>query len=209
MTPSTLNAAARRAKELVAAHRAAKRDDKVFVVMYTPSYERRAIAEGKDKNYYLDIMRSSATTNGFHLLTITSKNDLTSVFQNCKEGTIESIDYFGHANKSNFFLEYSSTPQTNGTHDSSGNPLSTPVKPHSSDYWGANDAGRVPRSQFTPTAVVDTYGCNCGDPGGIAEKLSQIWGVTTKGSVGKTDYTPIGQGQTFPTSNGGYQTFTP
>ncbi len=206
-----LNSAARRAKELVEIYRRDPRkyrDAKVYLIMYTPSYERRARAEGRPLDYFLQIMQNSAARDGWTLVTITSKDELTYHFNKSKTKGVTSIDYFGHSNADNIFLEYSSvTPEV------------------STDYWGAEDAARVRKEIFseettiqivdgrrvrrtTPTAVFFSFGCNQGDPDGLAQKLHELWGIITKGSIGKTDFAPTGRAVTYwPDTEGGWKTY--
>jgi len=205
-----LNAAARRANALVQEYKNSPKkykDAKVYVIMYTPSYERRAQFEGKPSDYFLKIMQAAAQRGGWQLVTISSAPELTYHFNKSKTKGVTSIDYFGHSNAELMFLEYSSvTPEI------------------STDYWGEDEARKVRKEIFsvetktsvvrgrrvvttTPTAIFSTYGCNQGDPGGLAERLHQLWGIVTQGSRGKTDFAPIGRGETYPSTEGGYVIF--
>jgi len=205
-----LNAAARRAKALVQEYRnnpKKYKDAKVYVIMYTPSYERRARAEGKPLDYFLKKMQEAAARDGWQLVTISSAAELTYHFNKSKTREVTSIDYFGHSNANLLFLEYSSV-----------------IPERSTDFWGGSDALNVRKEIFsvetrvsivrgrrvvttTPTAVFSTYGCNQGDEFGLAQQLHEIWGIMTKGSRGKTDFEPIGRLETFPSSEGGYVIF--
>jgi len=135
---------------------------------------------------------------------------LTYHFNKSKTKGVTSIDYFGHSNAEYFFLEYSSvTPEI------------------STDYWGAEDAAKVRKEIFseevtfsmvrgrrvrttTPTAVFFSYGCNQGEDSGLMKKLHELWGIITKGSIGKTDFAPTGQSSTYwPSTEGGWKTYPP
>jgi RHS repeat-associated protein len=183
-----LNAAARSAKALKEKYiEAGDKDTRVFVIMYTPSYERRAIFEKKQKDYYLNIMKKSAGKYGFELLTITSASELTSALNKFKNKQLSSVEYFGHSNIDALFLEYSSVRSGVST-----------------DTWGVSEANKVNKDIFSPIAFFASYGCYQGEQTGLMEKLHQVWSIITKGSIGTTDYKPIGQGYTYPTSTGGY-----
>lgn len=208
-----LNSAARRANELVQIYKNNPRkygDAKVYVIMYTPSYERRARAEGKPLDHFLQIMLTAATKGGWTLVTITSKDELTYHFNKSKTKGVTSIDYFGHSNAEKLFLEYSSvTPEI------------------STDYWGAEEAANVRKEIFseevtftmvrgrrvrttTPTAVFFSYGCNQGEESGLMQKLHELWGIITTGSIGKTDFAPTGRSSTYwPSTEGGWKSFPP
>ena len=152
-------------------------------------------------------MQAAAQRGGWQLVTISSASELTYHFNKSKTKGVTSIDYFGHSNAELMFLEYSSvTPEI------------------STDYWGEDEARKVRKEIFsvetktsvvrgrrvvttTPTAIFSTYGCNQGDPGGLAERLHQLWGIVTQGSRGKTDFAPIGRGETYPSTEGGYVIF--
>lgn len=205
-----LNASVFRARELVKEYRnnpTKYPDAKVYVIMYTPSYERRARFEGKPPDHFLKIMEAAAARDGFTLVTITSAAELTYHFNKSKTKGVTSIDYFGHSNKNNLFLEYSSV-----------------VPEYSTDMWGADQAALVRKEIFSeetivrivrgrrvetkrPTAIFSTYGCYQGEPNGLAQKLHEIWGIITKGSIGATDFEPIGRLETYPSSAGGYVWF--
>ena len=207
-----LNTAARRAAELVQIYKQNPRkykDAKVYVIMYTPSYERRARADRLPVDYFLNKMLEAAARDGWTLVTITHKDQLTYHFNKSKTKGVTSIDYFGHSDANNLFLEYSSVNPT-----------------YSTDYWGVEDAANVRKEIFseettiqidrrgrrvrrtTPTAVFFSYGCYQGDPGGLAQQLHELWGIITKGSVGKTDFAITGQERTYwPTTEGGWVTF--
>ena len=206
-----LNSSARRAAELVRIYKQNPRkykDAKVYLIMYTPSYERRAIAERRSPDYFLQIMQASAARDGWTLVTIRSKDELTYHFNKSKTKGVTSIDYFGHSSAEYFLLEYSSVTAAEST-----------------DYWGAEDARLVRKEIFseeatiqivngrqvrrtTPTAIFFSYGCYSGDPGALAEQLHGIWGIITKGSVGKTDFAKIGvDGTYWPSTEGGWVTF--
>lgn len=184
----------------------------VTVVIYAPSYVRRVENQSKEhstvtvtqscssadvfgykitywcednKRHFLDVTKKAVLGAGKKYKEISTAADLTSVL--VAESKIESIHYFGHSNPDSLFLEYSS------------------VSPGSSmDYWGASDAASVPKANFASGAQFVSYGCNQGDRGGLAEKLHALWDITATGSDGKTDFGPIGRGETYPTSANGY-----
>jgi hypothetical protein len=183
-----INPAVQRAKALKAS---------VFLILYTPSYERRVTGQKhehssvenpkKDPQYFANKVASVAKENHFTLYKITSAAELTKQLKSF--ANIETIDYFGHSNSEAMFLEYSSIEDA-----------------RSKDYWTAADASGILPSQFTKGAVFATYGCNQGDAGGLAEKLRELWRIRTIGSRLKTDFEITGPygGPTFPTSTGGY-----
>ena len=204
-----LNTAVRRALTLSGEIEKKGKKETVVLVIYTPPYERRAIAEGKPPNYYLEIVRKSTNGKGIKIVEIKSSGDLTAQLEKMPDASITSLDYFGHSNADSMFLEYSSTPESNGTHGADGKRLAVPVEPHTLDYWSPEDAKKVPKSRFVADATVSSYGCNQGNPGGFAEVVNKIWGVASKGSVGKTDYEKAGMGggPAYPDSEDGYVTF--
>ena len=204
-----LNTAVRRALILSGEIEKKGKKETVVLVIYTPPYERRAIAEGKPPNYYLEIVRKSTNGKGIKIVEIKSSGDLTAQLEKMPDASITSLDYFGHSNADSMFLEYSSTPESNGTHGANGKRLAVPVEPHTLDYWSLEDAKKVPKSRFVADATVSSYGCNQGNPGGFAEVVNKIWGVASKGSVGKTDYEKAGMGggPAYPDSEDGYVTF--
>lgn len=155
----------------------------VTVIPLLYSYEWKSCEN--DKRHFLNIARKSAAANGMKYREIRKAHELTDILK----GTtgIESIHFFGHSNAANLFLEYGAV-----------------VSAKSTVTWGESDAKKVPAANFKKNAVFSSYGCNQGDKGGLAEKLHGIWGITTVGSEGKTDFSPIGQGKTHPTSAGGY-----
>jgi RHS repeat-associated protein len=208
-----LTAAARRATALVKEYKSkqsdpAYKDAKVYLIMYTPSYERREVADGRPANDFVNQMLGFAQRGGWQLVTIRSAGELTYHFNKSKTGGVTSIDYFGHSSADRIFLEYSSV-----------------IPGDTTDAWTGSDALNVRRSIFyvkketkringrrvvvsTPTAVFSSYGCYQGEEGALAKQLHDIWGIITKGSRGKTRYYNIGsEGATFPTSDGGYAIF--
>jgi RHS repeat-associated protein len=209
-----LNTAVRRAKALEADLKKKGKKEEVVLIVYAPPYERRAIAEKKPSNYYLDIVRKAISGTGVKIVEIRKKDDLTKELVKFPSGSITSLDYFGHSSKDYLLLEYSSTPQTNGTHDGGGNLLPTPGKPTSNDFWGGtdtknHDANNVPKTQFALGATVASYGCHQGEKGGFSEMVNKIWGVASQGSDGRTDYGKAGAGggPPFPSSANGYITY--
>jgi hypothetical protein len=183
-----LNPGTRRAKALKTA---------VTMILYTPSYERRVTGQKKehssvtnptkDVQYFVKKMESVAKDNKFTLVKIKSAAELTAQLKLLSD--LETVDYFGHSNATDMFLEYSSLDDS-----------------VSKDYWGAKDAASIKPSQFAKAAVWASYGCNQGDVGGLAEKLRELWQVRTIGSRGKTDFEITGPfgGPTYPTSASGY-----
>jgi hypothetical protein len=76
--------------------------------------------------------------------------------------------------------------------------------------WGKTEASSFHKSKFGPGAKFVSYGCNQGNPGGLAQQLSEkaMWSIPCIASVGKTDYQPIGQLNPFPASAGGWVSYT-
>jgi RHS repeat-associated protein len=179
-----LNAAALRAKDLK--NRGVAKP--IHVVMYTPSYERRAQAEGKSKEHYVGIMQSSAKKHGYELHLVRSGDELTSFLSKTKPGQIERLEYFGHSNNARMFLEYSSIQSGVST-----------------DSWGIDEAKKIAASRFASGAEFFSGGCHQGMPGGLAQQMSQRFKFEATGSTTKTDYAPIGQGNWRP--SGTYQTY--
>lgn len=66
--------------------------------------------------------------------------------------------------------------------------------------------GRIVRKRV-PTATFASYGCFQGEGGGLAQRLNEIWGVVSKGAIGKTDFVTIGQGHTYPAAPGGFKSY--
>ncbi len=169
----------------------------VAVIFYTPGYERRVNGQKnehssvtnpkKDKDYFAKTTESAARKHGATFHKIASAADLTKKIKSFQG--IETIDFFGHSNAQSIFLEYSS--------------ITTGV---SQDMWNVTNAAKIATSQFNSGAVFASYGCNQGDPGGLAEKLRETWQIKTIGSRGKTDFRITGPfgGPTFPTSAQGY-----
>jgi len=149
-----LNAVALRVKNL----RNNGYDGPINVIMYTPSYERRAIAEGKTKNYYLNIMKNSAKRNNFNLIAISSSDELTNYLNSQGKGQIEMLEYFGHSNSGAAFLEYSSIPG----HEE-----------ESTDSWGKSDVSKLKVSLFAKNAKVNLYGCYQGLKNGLADHFNK------------------------------------
>jgi hypothetical protein len=139
----------------------------------------------KNPDHMLNVLRASARKHRFALIEIDRRAQLTGTLNSF--GKIESVDYFGHSDKTRLFLIYSTT-----------------VAGAAEETWAADEAAKVPASKFTPTATFTSFGCNQGDAGGLASKLRELWGIRTVGSEGKTDYGPIGQGKAFPSSADGY-----
>jgi RHS repeat-associated protein len=204
-----LNTAVRRAIALEADIKGKGKNKEVVLVIYVPPYERRAASEGKVRNHYLRIVRQAVSGKGIKVVEIRASAELTSQLVEMPNASITSLDYFGHSDSENWFLEYSSTPQTNGTHDAAGNLLAVRVPANTGDSWGPTDAKKVPKSRFALGATVSSYGCNQGEPGGFADVVNKIWDVATKGSLGRTDYIDAGAhgGASFPASEQGYQTY--
>lgn len=205
-----INPAVRRAKQYVKDGVSAS---DVTIAMYTPSYETRALkqkkehstvqvsqlpcaswnflckkgvtAKPKNKEHFRDVARNASHAAGFTFLELRSAGDLTDLLKKTKP--IASIHYFGHSNAASMFLEYSRDGRGKGT-----------------VTWGEAEAKNVPKSNFASDAIFVSYGCNQADSGGLVAQLHKLWGVTTIGSRGKTDYGPIGQGHAVPDSNGSY-----
>ena len=184
-----LNASGRAAKEAVERNKR-KPECKVVMLLYSEPYRRRAIAEKKDPEYYVNLILAHATKTGYVIREFKSAGDIPDELNKCKD--ISNLEFYGHANAELLFYEYSSTPETNrdpGTGEAVSN-----------DNGGAKDFKGAP---FAPGATVKLYGCCCGEPGGIAEQLGKQ-GVSASGAIGKTDYVPVGQGKTRPAAPGGY-----
>ncbi|MCW3071978.1 MAG: hypothetical protein JWO44_1868, partial [Bacteroidetes bacterium] len=167
-----LDSAARRAKDIIANNPGAK----VTVIMYSPddlSYQKRAVTDKKDKFFYEDLMRDSATKNKYELVIIKKGTELTPLLNTAKDGQIKQLEYFGHSNASDFLLEYSSS-----------------VPARSTDRWGmgGSEVTGVRKEIFQPTGEVIFYGCNLGDTGGLGEDVKKRWGLETTASDIKTDY---------------------
>jgi RHS repeat-associated protein len=163
----------------------------ITLVMYTSSYERRAKFEHKNKNYYVNLMRSKAKKYGYKLVTIASSAEFTSLLNSLRPGSVNEVDYYGHSNAASMFFEYSSVKPT-----------------YSTDFWGAEDAQNVNTAIFAPGASWRSYGCNQGDDGGLMDQLNSMWNIKTVGSMGKTNFEPVGRGILPPSSAQGYRTFS-
>jgi hypothetical protein len=185
-------AAGRAAKEALARN---KKDAscKVVLVLYSEPYKRRAVADGKSPDYYINKIKDHATTEGYEVKEVANAQGVADEIGKCKN--ITNIEYYGHSNKDRLFYEYSSTPATNAP------PAGGPAV--SNDHVGADSFKGLP---FAPGAMFKIYGCCCGEPWGIAEQLSKQ-GFNTEGALGKTDYVPVGQGHTRPAAPGGTRTY--
>jgi RHS repeat-associated protein len=184
-----LQAAALRAKDI----KASNPSEKITVIMYNPpnlSYEKRAVNDGKPKDHYKKIMQDSAKRHGYELVIIEKASELTEVLNTASAGQVKRLEYFGHSNPKNLFLEYGSTDQRSA--DGSG---------VSTDMWGESEALKVRKDIFAATSEVNLYGCDLGDSGGLGEKIKALWGKKTTASDEKTDYQPVGQGIWKPTGN--------
>ncbi len=135
-------------------------------------------------------MLQKAKRDGFELITIKNASELTTELNKFKMGQITNMYYYGHSNRNKLFVEYSSI-----------------VPSVSSDDWEIKDAEKVKKEIFSPVAVFASYGCHQGEKKGFAEKIRDIWDITSVGSVGKTDYGPIGRGISLPSSEGGYKEY--
>lgn len=153
--------------------------------------EKGFIDPPKDPSHFTNVARNSASGAGAPFAEIRSANDLTSLLN--KAATIDSIYFYGHSNSKLMFLEYSVSVASSGT-----------------VTWGATEAAGVAKAKFAAGAKFVSYGCNQGDPGGLAQKLSESasWGIRCIASKGKTSFEPIGQGEAFPSSAGGWVAYT-
>ena len=209
-----LNPVAMKAKELIKAGKS------VSVAVYVPAYEARALKQvnehatvtvgalpcsaapskweelkcdvgysdpPKDSQHFIKIIRNSVTSAGATYVPLRSGKELNQLF--IKTKNIEGIYYFGHSNDKQMFLEYGVTVPMVGT-----------------ETWGVPRAKHVPKTNLASGAKFVSYGCNQGDPGGLCESLSKssLWGIRCVGSIGKTNFGPIGQGQPYPSTNGGW-----
>jgi hypothetical protein len=204
-----INPAARRAKDY-------KSD--VVVLIFAPPYETRAMEQGKEHStvtmsyrdtcllgvwdakdcpaifkskeanarHFLEVMQGAGKRDGYPVIELRSAADLTA--QLIAIRPIATVDYFGHANDKALFLQYS-----------------TGISPGAAEVmWTAADAAKVPVANFQGAAQFNSFGCNNGDPKGLGEQLRDLWGINVAGSLGRTDYAPIGQGATVPSTAGGY-----
>lgn len=206
-----INPAARRAKKYKA------KGGDVLVIVFSPPYETRVEKQGKehrsvtytqvddcslpfvsvswcpdfamttkpDPRHFINVLKKAGLKDGYKVIEMRDKDGLTSTLQGLS--LIASIDYFGHSDDKYMFLEYSSI-----------------VSRVSKVYWGEAEAKAVPATKFAPGASFVSFGCNQGDPGGLAEQLRGVWKLRTVGSNGKTDFEPIGAGLEQPTSALGY-----
>ena len=193
----------------------------IMIAFYSPSYEERVkrqskehpmvdpsylpcsqawwewactkgfISAPKDPGHFLRVANNSAAKAGATFKEIRSAADLTTVLLDA--GTIDSLYYFGHSSQDNMFLEYSVSIASEGT-----------VR------WGKKEASSFHKTKFAAGAKFVSYGCNQGNPGGLVQQLSEkaMWNIRCIGSVGRTDYLPIGQQKAFPASAGGWVSYT-
>ncbi|WP_211441355.1 SpvB/TcaC N-terminal domain-containing protein [Collimonas humicola] len=171
-----LQAAGLRAKNI----KTADKDAKITLIMYSPdnlSYQKRAVADGKSKDYFESKMSESAKKIGYQLIIIKKSDELTPLLNTAANGQVKKLEYFGHSNPHGLFLEYSSkTPSV------------------STDTWGESQAKNVKKEIFAASGEVNLYGCNLGQSGGLGEKIKALWGKKTTASDTDTSYKPIGQG---------------
>ncbi|MBR0665990.1 hypothetical protein GXW71_16645 [Roseomonas hellenica] len=197
--------------------RARKYGSNVLIIIFAPSYETRVEKQDKEHNsvtytysdtclwglfsaescpalirskqrnprHFLNVLSKAAGGGKFSVQEIRDKQGLTDKLKNL--ASIASIDYFGHSNPEYMFLEYSVSVSGSGT-----------------VTWGDADAAAVPAGKFEAGAGFISFGCNQGDPKGLAEQLRARWRIRTVGSNGKTDFAPIGRGEPQPSSALGY-----
>lgn len=141
----------------------------------------------KDTSHFLNVARTSATNSKASYVEIRCAEALTSLLSNTKD--LAGVYYFGHSNAESMFLEYSVSIAGRGT-----------------VTWGAEQAKKVPKSNFATGAKFISYGCNQGDFNGLCRQLSStsIWDIRCVGSRLKTDFVPIGRGDAYPSSGGGW-----
>jgi len=175
----------------------------VRVLFYTPSYEKRALNEklerespkvdrsklivhttflgidkfhigcGRDKDYFLKVVKNSQAVTGFSLSTISSASDLSDELN--KFHSIETLEYFGHSNFEKFLLDYGIDGYRRGQ-----------------DTWGDDEARDVDRATvFAGGAKFISYGCYQGRPLGLAEKLRNRWYIEAIGAEEKTEFEQV------------------
>ena len=128
-------------------------------------------------DHFLKTLKKAAK----NVVEIDSAGDLTKAINS--GSSVSSVNYFGHSNKSDIFLEYNT--------DGNGGALIT---------WGVKDAKNVPQINML-NCVFASFGCYQGERNGLCEKLQKEWLVPAFGARGKTNYAPIGQGKKFPSGN--------
>ena len=141
----------------------------------------------KNPQHFIQIIRDALTRVGATYVGIQSGQELADKLATAKN--IEGIYYFGHSSDVQMFLEYSVT-----------------VTGSSTQTWGVPRAKRVAKDRFAKGAKLISYGCFQGEPDGLCDQLSRssLWGIRCVGSLGKTNYGPIGLGKAYPSSNGGW-----
>ncbi len=163
---------------------------------YLPCFWEWACKQGyeerlKNPAHFTRIAADSTSKAGAAYFELRKAADLTDLLS--KLATIHAIYYFGHSSAEEMFLEYSVSIASSGT-----------------VAWGKSAAAAIDKSSFAAGAKFVSYGCYQGDTGGLAQQLSDpsLWGIRCIGSKGKTDFEPIGQLKSFPTSAGGWVSYT-
>ena len=167
--------------------------EKIWVLMYTPSYERRVQDSGFTQGFYSDQFwnwtkgQLQSNKSLSYLKEVRSASDITRFINMLKLGSVNSIEYFGHSSADYLLLNYAID----------GKPVAT-------DVWGINDAKSINPKVFSSTAAIMSYGCNQGNPGGLMENLHNLLGFATKGAVGYSDYRKLNNG-IYPEAANGYK----
>lgn len=179
-------------------------NEKVLALMYAPAYRTRASNEGRkdeagkpDPEFHNKLMTKAAARDGYEVKFVNSAKATTEEMTKItKEEALSSLKYFGHANSDTMLLNYGERRPATGSEDYATETIRT------SDITKAID-----KKNLTSNAKIESFGCNQGDRGGMMEQLRDHYNVETIGSKGKTQYGPIGGGEKFPTSDGGYETY--
>jgi hypothetical protein len=121
-------------------------------------------------------MSRSAERHGFELIFIRGANQLTPTLNTAKDDQIKKLEYFGHSNKNDFLLEYSSD-----------------IPGISTDSWGKenNDIGGIRKEIFASEGEINLYGCKLGVAGGLGQEMKKKWGLKTIASYTTTDYITV------------------
>ncbi len=188
-----INPALRLAKELKA------RGKTVLVLMHAYSYEQRVlkhededrrvqyddVPDDKRKHHYWNVTKKTTDANQIPLKAFLRPSDLTAELNALP--AIESIHYFGHSDAHAMFVQY---------HVDSKGP---------DRKWGPIMAGNVQKAKFVPGASFVSLGCFQAEPGGLAAKLRDMWGIRTVGAHVRTDYSStVDDLKIFPYTKEGY-----
>jgi hypothetical protein len=140
----------------------------------------------KNEDYFWDLMMERAKNDGFEVIAFETADELTAKLANFPD-RIASVEYFGHSNRSDFLLDYG-----------------IDSRPNAKYHWGKTQAAKISAGRFVNSAYFASYGCYQGEADGLASAIQKLWYIEAIGSVGKTDYLPIGKGETYPDSKGYY-----